>query len=118
MSDYLKVIYDEESHPYTSYPMKLCAHLFDQYGMDNGMRLLEPGCGRGEFLKNFKNLGMEGFKQITVVDADSISISNTTRQLFYQERDVGKSKVKVAGEKMKLTFPGTSIQICETFINI
>ena len=59
MTDYLQVVYDEESHPYTSYPMELCIHLFNKYKMKEGMKLLEPGCGRGEFLLNFKELGLE-----------------------------------------------------------
>lgn len=59
MADYLAVVYDQVSHPYTDYPSQLCAHLFKEFGMEPGMKLLEPGCGRGEFLKHFKNLGLE-----------------------------------------------------------
>ncbi len=56
---YLSVVYDEGSHPYTEYPMKLCHYLFQSFGLKPGMKLLEPGCGRGEFLKNFQDLGLE-----------------------------------------------------------
>ena len=73
MNNYLKVIYDEESHPYTTYPMELCTHLFKKYKMKKGMRLLEPGCGRGEFLLNFKNLGMEVFGLDLSEEAQSFS---------------------------------------------
>lgn len=59
MSDYLKVVYDEKSHPYTDYPQKLCSFLFQSFHMRPGMHLLEAGCGRGEFLKNFKNLKLQ-----------------------------------------------------------
>ena len=59
MADYLNVIYDEKSHPYTDYPSKLVAYLFQAFKMNPGMKILEPGCGRGEFLKHFKNLGLE-----------------------------------------------------------
>jgi len=59
MADYLKIIYDEKSHPYTDYPSKLCSYLFQAFKMKPGMKMLEPGCGRGEFLKHFKNLGLE-----------------------------------------------------------
>ncbi len=57
--DYLSVVYDEKHHPYTEYPKKLCKYLFDQFGLRPGMKMLEPGCGRGEFLKNFKDLGLD-----------------------------------------------------------
>lgn len=59
MADYLNVIYDEKSHPYTDYPSKLCAYLFQAFKMKPGMKMLEPGCGRGEFLQHFKNFGLE-----------------------------------------------------------
>jgi ubiquinone/menaquinone biosynthesis C-methylase UbiE len=57
--NYLSVIYDEESHPYTDYPIKLCAYLFQSFNMRKGMKMLEPGCGRGEFLTKFKELGLD-----------------------------------------------------------
>lgn len=59
MADYLKVIYDEGSHPYTEYPAKLCSYLFQAFSMKPGMKLLEPGCGRGEFLQHFCELGLD-----------------------------------------------------------
>ena len=61
MSDYLTVVYDDKSVPYTKYPKQLCQYLFEKYEMKTGMLFLETGCGRGEFLENFKNLGMEVF---------------------------------------------------------
>ena len=61
MSDYLKVVYDEKTHPYTEYPKNLCHYLFKTFQMSAGMKFLEAGCGRGEFLKHFKNLNLEVF---------------------------------------------------------
>ena len=58
MADYLDVVYDKKSHPITTYPPKLIKYLFDKYSMTRGQKLLEPGCGRGEFLDAFSNLGM------------------------------------------------------------
>jgi len=57
--NYLSVVYDEKSHPYTDYPKKLCAYLFQSFQLKQGMKMLEPGCGRGEFLSNFKDLGLD-----------------------------------------------------------
>ena len=56
---YLSVIYDKKSHPYTKYPAKLCFHLFQAFNLKKGMKMLEAGCGRGEFLKGFQNLGLD-----------------------------------------------------------
>jgi ubiquinone/menaquinone biosynthesis C-methylase UbiE len=57
--NYLSVVYDEKSHPYNDYPKKLCAYLFQSFNLKSGMTMLEPGCGRGEFLKNFQNMGLQ-----------------------------------------------------------
>ena len=57
-TNYLSTVYNPESHPYTTYPEKLCKHLYDRFNFDKEMSLLEVGCGRGEFLRNFKNLGL------------------------------------------------------------
>ena len=57
--NYLSVVYDEKSHPYNDYPKKLCAYLFQCFNLKKGMKMLEPGCGRGEFLNNFKELGLD-----------------------------------------------------------
>lgn len=59
MADYINVVYDEASHPYTEYPAKLCSYLFHAFGMKSGMKMLEPGCGRGEFLGHFQKLGLD-----------------------------------------------------------
>jgi len=61
MNDYLKVVYNEQSHPYTEYPGKLCHYLYQTFHMNPGMKLLEPGCGRCEILNHFKNLGLDTY---------------------------------------------------------
>jgi len=58
-SGYLSVVYDEGSHPYTEYPKQLCYYLYQSFGLQPGMKMLEPGCGRGEFLGNFQELGLD-----------------------------------------------------------
>jgi SAM-dependent methyltransferase len=59
MGDYLTVVYDDKLHPFTDYPGKLARLFFHKYGMHQGQTLLEPGCGRGETLKRFRDLGMQ-----------------------------------------------------------
>lgn len=58
--DYVDVVYNEMDRPLTGYPDRLAQHLFDRCGMAKGMKLLEIGCGRGEFLRGFIKCGVEG----------------------------------------------------------
>src|SRR3989344_6786750 len=59
MPNYLDVVYNKEKRPYTNYPSQLCSHLAEKFGMKKGQKLLDIGCGRGDFTKGFKDLGLE-----------------------------------------------------------
>ena len=59
VKNYLSVVYNSKSHPYSDYPSKLCNYLFQVFKFKKGMKMLETGCGRGEFLANFQKLGLE-----------------------------------------------------------
>lgn len=59
--DYVEVVYNERDRPLTTYPDKLARYLFDHYGIKAGQKLLDIGCGRGEFLRGFIDCGVEGY---------------------------------------------------------
>ena len=46
------------------------------------------------------SLAMAGVGELIIVDYDTIEVSNLNRQLFFQTKDVGKSKVKIAEEEL------------------
>lgn len=56
--DYLSVMYDSAVRPATSYPKKLCVLLATKFNLLPGMKILDVGCGRGEFLQGFGDLGL------------------------------------------------------------
>jgi len=76
VADYLSVVYNENDRPYTEYPSKLVSYLFKAFDMKPGMSILEPGCGRGEFLRVFKELGM---------NATGLDMSEETRELLSKD---------------------------------
>lgn len=43
-----------------------------------------------------KNLGLVGVGNITIIDFDTVSITNLTRSVLFRESDVGLPKVEVA----------------------
>ena len=59
--DYVAVTYKEEDKPFTQYPDKLACYLFSRYGLPEGSKILDLGCGRGEFLRGFIRCGLHGY---------------------------------------------------------
>jgi len=100
MADYLKVVYDNDVRPYTDYPSQLVRYLFHRFNMHQDMKILEPGCGRGEFLREFKKLGM---------DAVGLDISEETKDLLSQD-DIELLVSDVETEK-GLPFPDSSFDV-------
>ncbi len=59
--DYVAVIYNEEDRPFTQYPDKLARYLSSKYKLPKGGKILDLGCGRGEFLRGFIRCGLNGY---------------------------------------------------------
>lgn len=57
-----------------------------------------------------KNLALVGVGNITVIDFDTVSISNLTRSILFREADVGLPKVEVARQGLLEINPDLSIQ--------
>jgi ubiquinone/menaquinone biosynthesis C-methylase UbiE len=58
MKDYVSVIYDEKRTPKTDYPAKFTEYLIGRFDIRDSSKLLEIGCGRGEFLEAFQKAGL------------------------------------------------------------
>ncbi len=100
MTDYLKIVYSEKNRPFTEYPSKLVKYLFDRFNLKPQMKILEPGCGRGEFLKAFKDLGL---------DATGIDISDSSKD-FFQKEQMELIISDIEDEK-SLPFPNESFDV-------
>ena len=59
--DYVDLIYNEKDRPLTTYPSRLSAYLVKKLKLKPKSKLLDIGCGRGEFLKGFIESGLIGY---------------------------------------------------------
>jgi len=94
----------------------------DSLGADNAPAVLPNSLGQkvmttpilmvgagGIGCELLKNLVLSGFKKITVIDLDTIDVTNLNRQFLFHKKHVGMSKSKVARESALSFVPDADI---------
>jgi len=57
VKDYIDIYYSKNQKPKTGYPKQLIDYIIKEYKISKEMKILDLGCGRGDFLEPFKNEG-------------------------------------------------------------
>ena len=104
-NNYLETIYDEKKKPFTDYPKKLTIYLINRFNFQKKQKILELGCGRGEFLNefvknffsnlNFKKVDMENEKLPYEDNFFDIIYSKSFIEHFYYPEKIFKEAYRV-----------------------
>jgi SAM-dependent methyltransferase len=85
---YLETIYSQKKKPFTEYPKKLINYLCTRFDLKENDKLLEIGCGRGDFLNEFKK------KKLDVYGVDQSDYSqNFFSDLNFKKFDITKGRL-------------------------
>ena len=86
--DYLDIKYNLEEKPLTSYPNKFGIYNLKRFSLD-GKKLLEIGCGRGEFSNSFHKLGVK----LYAIDINDNSKINLDDGINFEKCDIENNKL-------------------------
>ncbi len=101
---YLEVTYSLKTHPKSPYPIQLAYHLTDNYFKRTG-GILDIGCGRGDYLEAFKNVGFD----VAGIDI-SPSVNDLSKNFDVKQADLEKQPLPYSEESFDFVFSKSVIE--------
>ena len=104
-SKYIEIVYSSKNKPFTNYPEKLIKELVKKFNLKSNSKILELGCGRGEFLNEFSKLGMNSFG----VDVSDYAI-NLCKNAEIKVLDITKNPLPYDDNSFDIVFSKSFIE--------
>lgn len=110
MSKYLETVYDVKVRPITAYPDQLIDYLIQRFSIAEGSKVLDNGCGRGDFLKAFEKRkmdvsGCDGAKELFRDE-----VLNDNKESFYGNIDLESGKLPFEDNYFDVVFSKSVIE--------
>jgi SAM-dependent methyltransferase len=107
VKDYIDIYYTKDQKPVTSYQYKLIGHIIRKYNIAKKSKVLDLGCGRGDFLEPFKNADID----ISGVDFAENSIRELKKRGYaVKQCDFEKNTVPFGDDYFDIVFSKSVIE--------
>ncbi len=103
-NSYLDVVYSEKRTPKTDYPNQLASYLSRRFNLKSGGKLLELGCGRGDFLLAFKKIGFDCYGVDREISPD------LANQVKIHQADLKKEKLPFENDAFDVVYHKSLIE--------
>lgn len=104
-TDYISITYSEDRAPKSNYPQELIKYLVNRFNIGNQGKILEIGCGRGDFLTEFSRVGLTPYG----VDRESSAIE-FSKGLDIRLCDISKEKLPFQDEYFDIVYHKSLIE--------
>lgn len=104
-NSYLETLYNEKKKPLQTYPKKLIGYLIKRFNLEKQQKILEIGCGRGEFLNEFALYGLEAHG----VDLSDYCL-NFFPNLNFKKNDLSKEKLPYEDNSFDIIYSKSVIE--------
>ena len=105
MKDYVRHIYDDAVRPKTTYPSLLVKYLIDRYQLKLNSKILDLGCGRGDFSAAFSSSKMD----VSAIDF-SDSITENYSDIDFTQCDFTKENLPYSDSAFDVVFSKSVVE--------
>lgn len=109
IENYIDVVYNQKDRPFTKYPNKLSKYLTNRFLLKRDSKILDVGCGRGEFISGFIKNGLIGYG----IDRSNYA-ANFNNKIIFKNTDLEEANIPYEDNYFDYVF---SKSVLEHFYN-